>query len=108
MSELDSFRSQWLRELKVDAAKPVGTRLWAVKRRLVKLESNTVCQEQPRAFDIADRLLQGEILTNDDLFGKCEEKKRHLGRRTKPVECSEVAPAPAQDSSLVDTLINDL
>uniref|UniRef100_A0A131YWH2 F-box and WD-40 domain protein 8 n=1 Tax=Rhipicephalus appendiculatus TaxID=34631 RepID=A0A131YWH2_RHIAP len=131
MSELDSFRSQWLRELKVDAAKPVGPvygdrakdcnedRLVAgfacdgglkraVKRRLVKLESNTVCQEQPRAFDIADRLLQGEILTNDDLFGKCEEKKRHLGRRTKPVECSEVAPAPAQDSSLVDTLINDL
>lgn len=128
MSELDSFRSQWLRELKVDAAKPVGPvddvrpedRLVAgfacdarglkraVKRRFVKLEPNTLCQEQPRAFDIADRLLQGEILTNDDLFGKREEKKRHLGCRTKPVECPEVAPAPAQDSSLVDTLINDL
>ncbi|KAL3259486.1 hypothetical protein MRX96_002123 [Rhipicephalus microplus] len=129
MSELDSFRSQWLRELKVDAAKPVvpvdgdraadvcsqdrlvagfdGRPQRAVKRRLVQLESNTVCQEQPRAFDIADRLLQGEILTNDDLFGKCEEKRRHLGRRTnKPVGCAEAAPA--QKSSLVDTLINDL
>lgn len=129
MSELDSFRSQWLRELKVDAAKPVvpvdgdraadvcsqdrlvagfdGRLKRAVKRRLVQLESNTVCQEQPRAFDIADRLLQGEILTNDDLFGKCEEKRRHLGRRTnKPVGCAEAAPA--QKSSLVDTLINDL
>ncbi|XP_075750024.1 F-box/WD repeat-containing protein 8 isoform X3 [Rhipicephalus microplus] len=129
MSELDSFRSQWLRELKVDAAKPVvpvdgdraadvcsqdrlvagfdGRLKRAVKRRLVQLESNTVCQEQPRAFDIADCLLQGEILTNDDLFGKCEEKRRHLGRRTnKPVGCAEAAPA--QKSSLVDTLINDL
>lgn len=142
MSELDSFRSQWLRELKLDAAPrklvgPVsGVRtddcnvdqravagcayegvahsiIGAVKRRYVQLESNTLCQEQPRAFDIADRLLQGEILTNDDLFGKCEEtKKRALGGRTKPVECSEVAiaPAPAEgvSSSLVDTLISDL
>ncbi|XP_065292370.2 F-box/WD repeat-containing protein 8-like [Dermacentor albipictus] len=149
MVELDRFRSQWLRELKVDAArKPVGpedlvgvvieglraddanvdnedrlvrvdcdggsrTVKHAAKRRLIKLESNTLCQEQPRAFDIADRLLQGEILTDDDLFGKCEEKKRALGTTT-PVECSEVPAAPARlsvenaCSSLVDTFINDL
>uniref|UniRef100_A0A1E1XKZ9 Putative wd40 domain protein n=1 Tax=Amblyomma sculptum TaxID=1581419 RepID=A0A1E1XKZ9_AMBSC len=83
----------------------------AGKRRLVQLEPNLHRLEQPRAFDIADRLLQGEILTDDDLF---ESKKRASRSRTAPVECSDEPPLssckpPLADcASLVDTFINDL
>lgn len=76
------------------------------KRRLVKLESNTNSQENPRAFDIADRLLQGEILTNGDLFRKPGELCPPGSSKTA-VECAEV-PAVKDCSSLLDMFISDL
>lgn len=76
------------------------------KRRMVKLESNTNSQENPRAFDIADRLLQGEILTNGDLFRKPEELCPP-GSSKASVKCAEV-PAGKVCSSLLDTFISDL
>lgn len=83
------------------------------KRRLVKLESNTNSQENPRAFDIADRLLQGEILTDGDLFRKPGEMCA-LGSCKASVECAEVPATPASGRavndfpSLLDTFISDL
>lgn len=83
----------------------------AGKRRLVHLESNLHRHEQPRAFDIADRLLQGEILTDDDLF---ESKKRASrshsvsSERSDGPASSSYKPPLADCASLVDTFINDL
>lgn len=83
------------------------------KRRLVKLESNTNSQENPRAFDIADRLLQGEILTDGDLFRKPGEMCAPGSCRAS-MECAEVPATPASGRavndfpSLLDTFISDL
>ncbi|CAN8014649.1 unnamed protein product [Ixodes persulcatus] len=83
-------------------------------KQAVKLESNTACQGNPRAFEIADRLLQGEILTDDDLYAKRGKKRGDLGNdqddHAERKKMQKVSKHHKHDSdrSLLDTFISDL
>uniref|UniRef100_A0A131Y209 Putative wd40 domain protein n=1 Tax=Ixodes ricinus TaxID=34613 RepID=A0A131Y209_IXORI len=83
-------------------------------KQAIKLESNTACQGNPRAFEIADRLLQGEILTDDDLYVKRGKKRGDLGNNqddhAERRQMQKVTKRHKHDSdrSLLDTFISDL
>lgn len=119
MSELEEFRKEWISELhqrvqpgslksqEADVENPAA----AIKsnRYVFHLESNTAFQGNPRAFEIADRLLQGEVLTDDDLYKK--PKKRTLpDTHAFPTKLkrSHANVQACSRRSFVDALIDDL
>lgn len=80
-------------------------------KQVFKFESNTSCQSNPRAFEIADRLLQGEFLTGEYLFAE-RGKKRNRGPddriEAKKVPLSKKCFKVQPDSSLLDAFLRDL
>lgn len=82
-------------------------------KQALKLESNTVCLGNPRAFEIADRLLQGEILTDDDLYVKRGRKRTDLGNDhdedgRKKMQTAATQLKQGSDRSFLETFISDL
>ncbi|XP_064472228.1 F-box/WD repeat-containing protein 8-like [Ornithodoros turicata] len=121
MTDLEQFRSAWLSELSHKAGPNKPKRELCenenatspppkTSRYVFHLESNTAFQGNPRAFEIADRLLQGEVLTDDDLFKKSIKRTVTSSSSASDKLPSKLTRSERRNNrkSFLDTLIDDL